>query len=96
MNALQPGQTYEITDAYIGMSEKLPARVIIHRLTEEQQKKRLRDQAVREKKKGMTYSPRSKRLSGMNVYTTNIPMNLVPMGHVHDLYSLRWQIEILF
>jgi hypothetical protein len=96
MNALQPGQTYEITDAYIGMSEKLPARVIIHRLTEEQQEKRLRDQEVREKKKGMTYSPRSKRLSGMNVYTTNIPMNLVPMGHVHDLYSLRWQIEILF
>ncbi len=96
MNALQPGQTYEITDAYIGMSEKLPTRVIIHRLTEEQQEKRLRDREVREKKKGMTYSPRSKRLSGMNVYTTNIPMNLVPMGHVHDLYSLRWQIEILF
>lgn len=96
MNTLQPGQTYEIPDAYIGMVEKLPARVIVHRLTEEQQQKRLQDQAVREKKKGMTYSPRSKRLSGINVYMTNTSTDIVPTGHVHDLYSLRWQIEILF
>ncbi|KLA22248.1 IS4 family transposase [Bacillus cereus] len=96
MNSLHSGQTYEITDAYVGMSDKVPTRVIVHRLTEEQQQKRLRDQAVREKKKGMTYSPRSKRLSGINVYMTNIHIDIVPMGQVHDWYSLRWQIEILF
>ncbi|MEH6932676.1 IS4 family transposase [Bacillus sp. JJ783] len=96
MNSLHSGQTYEITDAYVGMSDKVPTRVIVHRLTEEQQQKRLRDQAVREKKKGMTYSPRSKRLSGINVYMTNTPIDIVPMGQVHDWYSLRWQIEILF
>ncbi|NKX15285.1 IS4 family transposase [Bacillus cereus] len=96
MNSLHSGQTYEITDAYVGMSDKVQTRVIVHRLTEEQQQKRLRDQAVREKKKGMTYSPRSKRLSGINVYMTNTPTGIVPMGQVHDWYSLRWQIEILF
>ncbi|PQZ45499.1 IS4 family transposase, partial [Bacillus sp. MYb209] len=58
------------------------------------QQKRLQDQTVREKKKGMKYSPRSKRLSGINVYMTNTPTDIVPMGH--DWYSLRWQIEILF
>lgn len=36
MNQLKPGQTYEISDAYIGQYQKLPARVIIHRLTDEQ------------------------------------------------------------
>ncbi|WP_089608052.1 IS4 family transposase [Bacillus cereus] len=96
MNSLHSGQTYEITDAYVGMNDKVPTRVIVHRLTKEQQKKRLRDQAIREKKKGMTYSPRSKRLSGINVYMTNTPTDIVPMGHVHDWYSLRWQIEIIF
>ncbi|MCU4760374.1 MULTISPECIES: IS4 family transposase [unclassified Bacillus (in: firmicutes)] len=96
MNSLQPGQTYEISDAYVGMIDKVPARVIVHRLTEEQQRKRLQDQAVREKKKGTKYSARSKRLSGINVYMTNTPTNIVPMGQVHDWYSLRWQIEILF
>ncbi|WP_259383948.1 IS4 family transposase [Bacillus thuringiensis] len=96
MNSLQPGQTYEISDAYVGMTDKVPTRVIVHRLTDEQQQKRLRDQAIREKKKGMKYSPRSKRLSGINVYMTNASTNIVPMGQVHDRYSLRWQIEILF
>ncbi|WP_426981140.1 IS4 family transposase [Bacillus pseudomycoides] len=96
MNSLQPGQTCEIADAYVGMIDKVPARVIVHRLTKQQQQKRLQDQAVREKKKGMKYSPRSKRLSGINVYMTNTPTDIVPMGQVHDWYSLRWQIEILF
>ncbi len=96
MNSLQPGKTCEIADAYVGMIDKVPARVIVHRLTKQQQQKRLQDQAVREKKKGMKYSPRSKRLSGINVYMTNTPTDIVPMGQVHDWYSLRWQIEILF
>ncbi len=96
MNSLQPGQTCEISDAYVGMTDKVPTRVIVHRLTKEQQQKRLQDQAVREKKKGMKYSPRSKRLSGINVYMTNTSTDIVPMGQVHDWYSLRWQIEILF
>ncbi|EJQ52969.1 hypothetical protein IEI_01957 [Bacillus wiedmannii] len=96
MNSLQPGQTCEISDAYVGMIDKVPTRVIVHRLTKEQQQKRLQDQTVREKKKGMKYSPRSKRLSGINVYMTNTPTDIVPMGQVHDWYSLRWQIEIIF
>ncbi|MGK8688725.1 IS4 family transposase [Bacillus cereus] len=96
MNSLQPGQICEIFDAFVGMTDKVPTRVIVHRLTKEQQQKRLQDQTVREKKKGMKYSPRSKRLSGINVYMTNTPTDIVPMGQVHDRYSLRWQIEILF
>ncbi|MED0943739.1 IS4 family transposase [Bacillus mycoides] len=96
MNSLQPGQTCEIADAYVGMIDKVPARVIVHRLTKQQQQKRLQDQAVREKKKGMKYSPRSKRLSGINVYMTNIPTEWVPKEKIYDLYSLRWQIELLF
>ncbi|EJV74415.1 IS4 family transposase [Bacillus cereus] len=96
MNSLQPGQTCEISNAYVGMTDKLPTRVVVHRLTKEQQQKRLQDQTVREKKKGMKYSTRSKRLSGINVYMTNTPTDIVPMGQVHDWYSLRWQIEILF
>lgn len=43
MNFLQPGQTCEIADAYVGMIDKVPARVIVHRLTKQQQQKRLQD-----------------------------------------------------
>ncbi len=51
MSSLQPGQTCEIADAYVGMTDKVPIRVIVHRLTKEQQQKRLHDQTVREKRK---------------------------------------------
>lgn len=96
MNRIQPGETYEIPLAYIGKEQKLPTRVVIHRLTEEQTQKRLKDQAIKEKKKGIVFSQRSKRLSAINVYITNIPPEYVPTEDVHSLYSLRWQIEILF
>ena len=39
---------------------------------------------------------KSKQLMGMNVYITNTPSKEVPTYYVHSLYSLRWQIEILF
>lgn len=93
---IQPGETYEIPQVYIGQYQKLPTRVIIHRLTEEQTQKRWKDQAIKEKKKGIVFSERSKRLSAMNVYITNISSENVPMEDIHSLYSLRWQIEILF
>jgi hypothetical protein len=96
MSQLKPEQTFEITDVYIGQYQKLPARVIFHRLTEAQTRKRWKDQALKEKKKGIVMKERSKRLSAMNVYITNASPEHVPTKHVHDLYSLRWQIEILF
>ncbi|MFK4378153.1 hypothetical protein ABH948_003560 [Bacillus sp. RC218] len=37
MNSLQLGQTCEISNAYVGMTDKLPTHVIVHRLTKEQQ-----------------------------------------------------------
>lgn len=83
-------------EAYIGQNQKLPTRVIIHRLTDDQTQTRLKNQAIREKKKGIVMKEKSKRLMGINVYITNTSPEEVPMNYVHSLYSLRWQIEILF
>jgi hypothetical protein len=96
MHRIQPGETVEIRDAYIGRDQKLPARVILYRLTETQVQKGRKDQAYKEKKKGVKYSEKSKRLTGINIYITNISWEIVPKERIHDLYSLRWQIEIVF
>ncbi len=96
ISSLTPGETMEILEAYIGQNQKLQARVIIHRLTEDQTQTRLKNQAIREKKKGVVMKDKSKHLMGMNVYITNTPPEEVPTAYVHSLYSLRWQIEILF
>ncbi|MCI4601807.1 transposase, partial [Escherichia coli] len=52
--------------------------------------------AEKEKSKNRTYSEKSKMIAGLNVYVTNIPWEWVPMEQIHDFYSLRWQIEIIF
>ncbi len=96
MDQMQLGETVEIQDAYIGKEKKLLARVILYRLTDVQVQKRRKDLAYKEKKKGVKYSEKSKRLTGINIYITNIAREIVPKEHVHDLYSLRWQVEIVF
>ncbi|MEJ9121518.1 IS4 family transposase [Bacillus thuringiensis] len=96
MNHLKPGQTYEIKEAYIGKNQKLFTRVIIYRLTEKQIQERRKKQAYTESKKGITFSEKSKRLTGINIYVSNTPEGIVPMEQIHDFYSLRWQIEIIF
>ncbi|MDZ5609127.1 IS4 family transposase [Bacillus pseudomycoides] len=95
MHQIKPGDTYEIRNAYIGQ-QKLPSRVVIYRLTSTQIHKRRKQQTYIEKKKGVTYSEKSKRLTEINVYITNIPWEIVPMEQIHEIYSLRWQIEIVF
>ncbi|EOQ18278.1 IS4 family transposase [Bacillus cereus] len=96
LNQLKPGETVEYPQAYIGDQKQLFSRLIFHRLTEAQLKKRLKKIAEKEKSKNKTYSEKSKLVAGLNVYVTNAPWEWVPMEQVHELYTLRWQIEIVF
>ncbi|PFV84176.1 IS4 family transposase, partial [Bacillus thuringiensis] len=78
MDTLKPGQSYEIKEAYIGKDKKLFTRVIMYRLTEKQLRERMKKQVYTESKKGITYSEKSKRLAGMNLYVTNAPWEIAP------------------
>lgn len=95
IDRLQPGETYEIPEIYIGMYQKLPARLILYKLTETQMKRRQKDLASKEYKKQIIYKERSKLLSVI-FYITNIPLEYLPKEQVYDFYSLRWQIELVF
>ncbi|WP_257154710.1 IS4 family transposase [Bacillus cereus] len=96
MERLLPGETYEVGNVYVGDQKVLFARLVLYRLTEKQLRERQKKQMENEKKKGKSYSKKSKILSGLNVYVTNTPREWVSMKKVHELYSLRWQIEIVF
>ncbi|MDY7965704.1 IS4 family transposase [Bacillus thuringiensis] len=96
LNQLQPGETIEYQQAYIGDKQQLFSRLVFHRLTAAQLQKRLEKIAEKEKSKQRTYSEKSKLVAGLNVYVTNAPWEWVPMEQVHELYTLRWQIEIVF
>ncbi|AZR80648.1 IS4-like element IS231Q family transposase [Bacillus thuringiensis] len=96
LNQLQPGETIEYQQAYIGDKQQLFSRLVFHRLTAAQLQKRLEKIAEKEKSKHRTYSEKSKLVAGLNVYVTNAPWEWVLMEQVHELYTLRWQIEIVF
>ncbi|KFN04699.1 IS4 family transposase [Bacillus clarus] len=96
LNQLKPGETVEYQQAYIGDKQQLFSRLVFHRLTAAQLQKRLEKIAEKEKSKHRTYSEKSKLVAGLNVYVTNAPWEWVPIEQVHELYTLRWQIEIVF
>ena len=50
IDQLQSGETYEIPEIYIGIYQKLPARLILYKLTETQMKRRQKDLASKEHK----------------------------------------------
>jgi hypothetical protein len=65
MNRLQPGEIVELPEVYLGRYKKFRTRLLIYKLTREQTEKRLIMRAQQEKKKGITYRDRTKRLSAM-------------------------------
>lgn len=95
LTELKPGQTIELPKVYCGRSKRLGARLVIHRLTENQEKSRML-QVEKLTKKRKPLSEKSKRLKGLNIYVTNLPADEIPTELIHDLYSLRWQVEIMF
>jgi hypothetical protein len=60
-------------------------------LTEKQLKQRLEKCELKDKKKDST-----KELMGLNIYITNIPKEIASKEVIHEIYSLRWQVEIIF
>ena len=90
---LLPGETYEVGNVYVGDHKVLFARLVLYRLTENNYENAGKTRGKRKERK--SYSEKSRILSGLNIYVTNTPWEWVPMKQVHELYSLRWQIEIV-
>ena len=91
---LLPGETYEVGNVYVGDQKILFARLVLYRLTEKQLRERQKNKR-KVKRKGNRIRRKVKILSGLNIYVTNTPWEWVPMKQVHELYLLRWQIEIV-
>lgn len=97
VKTLSEGQTLDIPDAYIGANEKLKTRLIITKLSEENKMKRkIKNKLASQRYKRGMDAERSDLWDSINVYVTNINEKMMQADEIHDLYSLRWQIEIMF
>lgn len=93
---LADGETIEIKDIYIGSNKELKSRLIITKLSEDNKRKRnLKYEKVLEHER-RTATERSTAWIALNAYITNIPEKILISEQVHEMYSLRWQVEIMF
>ncbi|WP_134698730.1 IS4 family transposase [Ammoniphilus sp. YIM 78166] len=96
MDSMKSGEVKEIPEVLIGREKKLKTRLILYKLTDEQLKKRQLIRSKKERTKTKSYSDETKQLDALHAFITNIPQDVVPKEDIYDLYSLRWQIEIVF
>jgi hypothetical protein len=96
MKQMSEGELYEIKDVYVGKEKILKTRLILYKLTKEQLRKRSEKCEKNAKKKGIEKSDNTIELLGISIYITNIEESVLSAEQVHEFYSLRWQVEIIF
>ena len=75
---------------------KVPVRLIMLRTSESVANERRRHLRKEAKKKGRTPSKHHLKMCNWTVMITNIPQRWLPLEMVRALYTVRWQIELLF
>jgi hypothetical protein len=89
-------QTCLETEWLVGVQEKLRCRVIVVKLPQEVADRRRQTAQENARRKGRTLSPRHLELLGWNIYITNVPAAMLTLQQVLMMYSVRWQIELIF
>lgn len=93
---LAEGQTIELLDIYIGKITKFKTRLIVTKLTEECKKKRKENFLKIAKKKNKKNINKDTYWTSINIYITNISVETIDKEQLHDIYALRWQVELMF
>ena len=75
---------------------KLPCRVLAVRLPADVVAEKRRKAKANAQRKGRTLSAEKLAWLEWNVYITNVPQTMLTFSQTVLLYSLRWQIELLF
>ena len=84
------------TQWLVGVQEKLACRVIVIKLPPEVADRRRHKAKENARRKGRTLSPQYLELLGWNLYLTNVPAARLTLQQVLVMYSVRWQVELIF
>jgi len=93
---LSPGESTEFASLRVGAKTKksFRTRVVIQKLTPSQQ--RQRDQTLHKKRQNGKPTQSAKQRDSIQILVTNVTQEMMEAQALYALYSLRWQIEILF
>jgi Transposase DDE domain len=77
-------------------TEKFPVRLIAYRAPKELAEKRRREANKEAKKKGKQRSKASKNRLDFSFFITNVPKEIWEAEVIGTVYTVRWQIELIF
>jgi len=95
-NQLEEGESVEMEHVYIGHERLYVPRLVFRRLTAEEWQKRMAYVRKKEKRKGKALARQTLEQKKYHILLTNLPQESFDGQQVYELYSLRWQIELLF
>lgn len=85
-------EKYLDLEIFLGSKVLMPVRLIANLLTEEQRQVRIK----KKRSKRGALSELAEESSGLNLFVTNIEKDKCSAKSVYELYTLRWQIELIF
>lgn len=83
-------------EVYLGKKERLPARAVISLADKTTYEKRVRKTSKQARSTGNNVSNDFKTRAQLNIMITNVPKVFLQADNIRMIYSLRWQIELLF
>lgn len=81
---------------YLGFEKRWPVRIVIFKLPKHVADRRKKKMIKYKKIKRKKYSEILLNLLKLNIFITNIPKEKCSAEEIMELYTIRWQIEILF
>ncbi len=80
----------------IGKKAQIPCRLVVYLADQKVARHRLKKTTKNTKSIGCKVSEKQKIRSKLNIYITNTDKETIKPEHIAQLYSLRWQIELIF
>jgi len=84
-------EKYLDMEVYVGEKARTKVRLVANLLTEEQKQTRLKKKSENRK-----LGTDALEAIGINLFVTNVEPEKCTTSQVYDLYTLRWQVELVF
>ena len=95
VNNMKQGEKIDM-QVYLGQKEKLHVRLVIERVPDDVAAEKRRKLKTDKQNKRKNISKERLAFCDVNAYITNATQDILPTDLIRSIYSLRWQIEILF
>jgi hypothetical protein len=83
-------------NVFLGKMERVPVRAVISLADDDTYQKRIRKTEKQAKSTGNGVSEAFKTRAQLNIMITNVPADMLDAQDIRKVYSIRWQVELLF